>query len=88
MSHPTDLLCSAIAKSVAELLTPLLGARITPRLLDLNQAGIYIGRPPQMVRKLVSAGKIPNSSGDRRILIDRSDLDHFIDRCKIDPSAG
>ena len=88
MASPTDLLCSAIAKSVAELLTPLLGTRVTPRLLDLDQAGIYIGRPPQMVRKLVAAGKIPNSSGDRRILIDRADLDQFVDRCKMDESAG
>lgn len=82
MTHPTDLLCSMIAKSVVELLMPLLGARIEPRLLDLTQAGSYIGRPPQMVRKLVAAGKISNSSGDRRILIDRADLDQFIDQCK------
>ena len=87
MTSPTDLLCSAIAKSVVELLKPCLDARIEPRLLNLEQAGSYIGRPPQMVRKLVSAGRIPNSSGDRRILIDRADLDRFIDRCKVDPSA-
>lgn len=82
MTNPTDLLCSTIANAVVELLAPVLNARIEPRLLNLIQAGSYLGRPPQMVRKLVAAGKILNSSGDRRILIDRVDLDQFIDQCK------
>lgn len=63
-----------------------------PRLLDLKAAAIYLGLSYWTVRDLVIAGRLPSvkipcpRSGDgrtiRRILVDRHDLDDFIDQSK------
>ena len=63
-----------------------------PRLLDLKAAATYLGLSYWTVRDLVLAGKLPSvkiscpRSGDgrtiRRILVDRHDLDAFIEQSK------
>ena len=63
-----------------------------PRLLDLKAAATYLGLSYWTVRDLVLAGRLPGvkipcpRSGDgrtiRRILVDRHDLDDFIEQNK------
>ena len=63
-----------------------------PRLLDLRQAGAYTGTSAWTIRAAVEAGYIPrvelpnpytrDGRSLRRILIDRQDLDAWIDRHK------
>jgi excisionase family DNA binding protein len=63
-----------------------------PRLLDLKAAATYLGLSYWTVRDLVIAGRLPSvkipcpRSGDgrsiRRILVDRHDLDAFIEQSK------
>ncbi len=63
-----------------------------PRLLDLKAAAIYLGLSYWTVRDLVIAGRLPTvkipcpRSGDgrtiRRVLVDRHDLDAFIEQSK------
>jgi len=62
------------------------------RVLGLHEAAQYTGLSYWTLRELVLAGKIPRvlipdpwqaGRSLRRILIDRHDLDKFIDSCKI-----
>jgi hypothetical protein len=63
-----------------------------PRLLDLKAAATYLGLCYWTVRDLVLAGRLPSvkipcpRSGDgriiRRILVDRCDLDDFMNGAK------
>lgn len=63
-----------------------------PRLLDLKAAATYLGLSYWTVRDLVLAGRLPSvkipcpRSGDgrtiRRVLVDRHDLDAFIEQSK------
>jgi hypothetical protein len=63
-----------------------------PRVLGLREAAQYTGLSYWTLRELVLAGKIPrvvipnpwyDGRALRRILIDRQDLDKFIDGCKV-----
>jgi len=64
----------------------------TTRLLDLKTAATYLGLSYWTVRDLVLAGKLPSvriprpRSSDgraiRRTLVDRRDLDEFIEKSK------
>ena len=55
---------------------------VEPRLLDVKQAGHYIGRPEAIVRKLAREKRIRVCSGDSKMLFDRCDLDDFVEREK------
>ncbi len=69
---------------VAEVVAEQLSARpsIKPRLLNAEQAGIYIGRSKWSVYELQKEGRIETTASDRRILFDVHDLDAFIEREK------
>ena len=70
---------------------------IAPRLFDLRQAGVYLGCSYWTVRDYVLAGVIPivelpalrpregarARKTLRRVLLDRSDLDTFIESRKV-----
>ena len=70
---------------------------IKPRLLNLRQAGVYLGCSYWTIRDWLLAGHIPTidlpplqpRAGDkkkprlRRVLIDKRDLDAFIDARKV-----
>jgi hypothetical protein len=87
-------LTSAASSSVIDLSTVSKAAvpALCPRLLDLEAAGQYCGVSYWTMRDLVFAGEIPHVALPnprardgrtiRRILIDRNDLDAFIDRNK------
>lgn len=53
------------------------------KLFDLKQSAVYIGRSVCSVRELVWAGKLPYVRFDRKISIDISDLDKFIEQNKV-----
>jgi excisionase family DNA binding protein len=58
-----------------------------PRLLNLKQAASYLGQSVDLVRKLIDSREIPHvpkGAGTTRqhVLIDRFDLDAFIDKKK------
>jgi len=79
-----EMLAGNIAAAVVARLKPLLEeARVTPRLLTLAQAGVYLGRSPDAVRKLVDRGAFPSVRTDARLMVDIRDLDGWIERNKV-----
>ena len=52
------------------------------RLLDLRSASRYVSLPYWTVREMVLRGDLPLVRAGRRILIDRQDLDLWIERNK------
>ena len=55
----------------------------TRRLLSVPEAADYLGRTVWAVRGLIDNGKLPAVRLDRRVQIDRLDLDRLIERCKV-----
>lgn len=58
------------------------GGGVPARLLTVRQAAEYLGRSEQAVQHLVSAGKVPTVRADRRVFVDRCDLDRWIEENK------
>ena len=58
-----------------------------PRLLSQQEAARYLGISYWTVRDLVFRREIPFIKIGRRILVDRFDLDTYLDRSKIHPGA-
>lgn len=54
------------------------------RLLSVKEAAKYLGRSEAAVRNLIAAGKLKPVKKDRRIFLDRKDLDEGIDADKIE----
>jgi excisionase family DNA binding protein len=71
----------AIAEAVARRLENET-RRPAKRLLSLQEAGAYIGRSARAVRALIAARAFPAIEADRRVFIDRQDLDAWIERYK------
>lgn len=72
-----ELLAGKLASKLAK--NP---SRLYPRLLTIDQAAVYLGRCREAVQRLVSEGKVPTVRDDRRVLLDRLDLDRWIDENK------
>ena len=54
-----------------------------PRLLSVKQACAYSGLTPWCIRQLVWTGKLPFLRvGEKKIYVERHDLDSWIDRNK------
>ena len=58
---------------------------LTPRLLSQQEAAAYLGISYWMLRDLTFRGEVPHVKIGRRILVDRFDLDAYLDRAKIRP---
>jgi len=58
-----------------------------PRLLSQQEAGRYLGISYWTIRDLVFRREIPFIKIGRRVLVDRRDLDAYLDRSKIHPGA-
>lgn len=54
------------------------------RLLSVDEAAEYLGRSSWAVREMIRAGKLPCVRFDRRIFLDRLDLDRLIEYHKIE----
>ena len=85
MSEPNTLSFDALLEILAEKLANRLThepSRLLPRLLTIEQAAAYVGRTREAMQHLSSSGKIPTVRADRRIFLDRLDLDKWIDENK------
>jgi excisionase family DNA binding protein len=78
-----DMLASAVATKLRADLHGTTGvASVTPRLLTVDQAAIYLGRSKEAVQHLVASGRIPIVRSDRRVFLDVKDLDRWIEASK------
>jgi excisionase family DNA binding protein len=82
-----DGLLDALAERVAEKVRASLardgGAlAVRPRLLTVEQAAVYLGRTKEAVQHMIASGKIPTVRADRRVFVDRQDMDRWIEDCK------
>jgi excisionase family DNA binding protein len=55
---------------------------LQPRLLSQKEAAAYLGVSYWTLRDLLFQGEIPHVRLKRRVLVDRLDLDTYIDRHK------
>jgi excisionase family DNA binding protein len=76
-----DRLLEILAEKLATRISQEPG-RLYPRLLTIDQAAIYVGRTREALQHLASSGKIPTVRADRRVFLDRLDLDKWIDENK------
>jgi excisionase family DNA binding protein len=82
MSETNDLSFDRLLEVLAEKLAGKLSqepSRLYPRLLTVDQAAVYLGRTREAVQHLVGSGKVPTVRADRRVFLDRLDLDKWID---------
>lgn len=57
--------------------------QVERRLFDYPAAAVYLGIGKRGVEKLVAAGELPKVDGiSNKVLIDKADLDAFVDRKK------
>ncbi len=59
------------------------GGKIRPRLLTVEEAAQYLGRSKEAVQHMIASGKLPTVRSDRRVFLDRHDLDRWIEDCKV-----
>ncbi len=52
---------------------------ITKRLFSIPEAGYYLGRTVWAVREMIYAGKLPYIKDGRRMLLDKGDMDIWIE---------
>lgn len=57
-------------------------------LLDVTDAARHLGTPVRFIRRLVAERRIRFYKIGRYVRIDSSDLDHFVQDGRIDPSGG
>ena len=82
MSEMNDLTFDRLLEALAEKLAAKLSqepSRLYPRLMTIDQAAVYLGRTREALQHLVNSGKIPTVRADRRVFLDRLDLDKWID---------
>ena len=74
----------AIAEQVAIRVKAELESRgvVQPRLLNVKQAAVYIGRTEDGVRHLQASGALPVMRIDSRVQFDIQDLDRWISQNK------
>jgi excisionase family DNA binding protein len=85
MPASTDLTFDRLLELLAEKLANKLSQvpnSLVPRLLSVEQAAIYLGQTTEATQHLANAGKIPAVRVDRRIFLDRFDVDKWIDENK------
>ena len=76
-----EALVARIAADVSQRIQAVQGVR--PRLLTLEQAGIYLGRSTEAVRSLHRANAFPVVRADTRVMLDVEDLDRWIEQNKV-----
>jgi len=76
-----DLLATKVLERLSGEAATSNGA-LRPRLLDVEQAAVYLGRTKISIQHMISAGRLPVVRVDRRVFIDVRDLDALIVNCK------
>ncbi len=79
IDHLLDELADRLAARLEARLGVDRNGTVEPRLLTVKQAAEYVGRSEQAVQHLISGGKVPSVRSDRRVFIDRHDLDRWIE---------
>ena len=82
MSETKDFSFDRLLDTLAEKLATKLSeepSRLYPRLMTIDQAAVYLGRTREAIQHLVGSGKVPTVRSDRRVFLDRLDLDKWID---------
>lgn len=82
------LLADQLAEKVSQALQSSNPQTIAPRLLTVEQAAIYLGRTKDSVQHMAAIGKLPVVRTDRRVFLDRKDLDAWIEANKRGPSEA
>lgn len=80
-----DALAGILAEKVATKLENNAGTgagSVRQRLLTVDQAGSYLGRTREAVQHMVANGKLRSVRADRRVFVDRRDLDVWIEQNK------
>jgi excisionase family DNA binding protein len=80
-----DAVLDAIADRVAARLidrVPSVQRSAGKRLLNVAEAAEYIGRSKSSVQHMITSGALPVVRSDRRVFLDRLDLDGWIDQNK------
>jgi len=84
-----DRVIDAVATAVAEKLRSAPpGANegvlsIEPRLLSVDQAALYLGRTKPAIQHMIAEGSLQTVRADRRVFLDKQDLDRWIDKNKV-----
>jgi excisionase family DNA binding protein len=78
-------LLDAVATAVAVRLRSELmgGPPFQPRLLSVDQAALYLGRTKAAIQHMISDGTLRTVRGDRRVFLDKNDLDEWIEKTKV-----
>ena len=56
--------------------------KIRPRLLTVQQSAEYLGRTKASIQHMVAEGILPTVRSDRRVFLDVTDLDRWIEQHK------
>lgn len=79
-------IAEVLAEEILRRLKPELGkltpVMVQPALLDVKQAGVYLGRTEQAIQHLIFDKELPVVRVGRRVHLDRKDLDRWIERNK------
>jgi excisionase family DNA binding protein len=73
-----DLLAERLAKRVETRLNDA-DSTLRPRLLPVDRAADYLGRTEDSIRHLIASGRLPVVRSDKRVFLDRQDLDNWIE---------
>lgn len=76
--HEPDLQTSGVGKPHLPKASP-----VVPRLLSQREAATFLGISYWTLRDLTFRGEIPHVKIRRRILVDRVDLEIYLDRMKV-----
>jgi excisionase family DNA binding protein len=82
---PIDGLVEALADAIGRRLEgrlPTGGDTLAPRLLSVEALAKYLGRSRVSVQHLIATEAFPVVRADRRVFIDRQDVDAWIERNK------
>lgn len=76
-----DLIVKTIASAVRAELKRDVGTSgaVTPRLLAVEQAAVYLGRTKASMQHLIAQKRIPVVREGRRVLLDIRELDRWIE---------
>jgi excisionase family DNA binding protein len=76
----SDLIAAQSSQRLAE--SGREAGKVRPRLFTVEDAALYLGRTKKAVQHMIASGKLATVKGDRRVFLDREDLDEWIERGK------
>lgn len=87
--EPPEVAALQALRQLATALSPLMGdslsrrvSTVERRLLTVREAAEYLGRSEEAVRHLLKTNKLHSIRADGRVLLDKRDVDFWIDANK------